>query len=111
MGFVLSTPKVTLEAYYTQLGRKYLISGTTEQSKIKYFSLNDPDVNYYIAVNNNGNDEKNVLPTGFVVDITGDKTDCIKSVSNGINQKYFTFGDTTLNTSFTTLESRSAFKN
>lgn len=111
MGFVISTPKVTLEAYYTQLGRKYLISGTTAQSKIKYFSLTDPDVNYYIAVNTNPNEEKNVLPTGFVVDITGDKTDCIKSVSNGISQKNFTYGSSLCSNSIARLESLSGFKN
>ena len=104
MGFVSSSPKIILEAYYTQLGRYNLINGTSEQSMIKYFSINDPDVNYLVAVNINGNDEKNILPTGFVVDLTGDKNDCIKSVSAGVNQKNYLDGYKSGDARFVTVE-------
>lgn len=104
MGFVSSSPKIILEAYYTQLGRYNLINGTSEESMIKYFSINDPDVNYIVAVNNNENDEKNILPSGFIVDLTGDKNDCIKSVSAGISQKNYLDGYINGDAKFVTLE-------
>ncbi len=81
MGFVSSTPKITLEAYLTQKGRYYLVlSGTTEQITISYFALGDPDCNYLVASNDIGGGEKNILPTGFINDMSGDHN-CIKSLS------------------------------
>ncbi len=90
MGYVSSTPKVTLEAYLTQKGRYYLVfSGSTEQITIKYFGLGDPDCNYMVASNDIGGGDKNILPSGFVVDLSGDH-DCIKSLTTE-KQRYLLY--------------------
>ncbi len=91
MGFVPSTPKITLNAYLTQVGREYLITGTTEQATIAYFGLGDSDCNYIISQVEIG-DEHNTLTSGYVVDITGDNVGCIKSIADGIGQRYFIQG-------------------
>jgi hypothetical protein len=91
MGFVSSTPKITLNAYLTQVGREYFISGTVEQTEIMYFSVGDSDCNYLISQIEIG-DEHNTLVSGYVPDLTGDTTGCIKSVADGIGQKYYIEG-------------------
>lgn len=79
MGYVPSTPTITLQAYLTQKGREYFINGTEEQINILYFGLSDNDTNYYISTNIVGGDN-NTLPSGFVPDISGDHLDCIRSI-------------------------------
>lgn len=96
MGYIPKSSKVTLNAYLTQKGREYFIKGTEQQVEIKYFSLNDPDVNYRIASRINGDGDKNVLPSGFIPDLTGDNTGCIKSVASGLEQKYTIKGGSNL---------------
>jgi hypothetical protein len=88
MGFISSANTVTLETYLTQLGRNYLLTGEESRSKVKYFTLGDSDTNYLIAINENGSAEKNILTSGFVPDVTGDDTGCIKSVANGVGLKH-----------------------
>ncbi len=102
MGFVLSSPKIILNVYYTQVGREYLIKGTTEQSTINYFSLGDSDCNYNIS-QIEILDSHNILPIGFVPNLTGDHIGCIKSVADGIGQKYYIEGGTTNFKSFDTI--------
>lgn len=80
MGYVPSTPTITLQAYLTQKGREYLINGTDEQVNIAYFGLSDIDVNYFISSNIINSDENNTLPSGFVPDISGDHLDCVRSI-------------------------------
>lgn len=106
MGYTPSTPKVTLEAYLTQLGRYYLVySGTSEQISINYFGLGDPDANYEVASNDIGGGEKNILTSGFVPDLSGDH-DCIKSLAVE-KQRYILNNpiDNTNNNNFTKFDS------
>jgi hypothetical protein len=83
MGFIPSSTTQTLSAYLTQQGRKYILSGTKADFTIKYFSLHDSDVNYTIGANIVSSNYNN-LPNGFVPDITGDISECIKSIAEGI---------------------------
>ena len=83
MGFIPSSTTQTLSAYLTQQGRKYILSGTKEQFQVKYFSLHDSDIHYTIASNIVSSNYNN-LPNGFVPDITGDISECIKSIAEGI---------------------------
>ena len=83
MGFIPSSTTQTLSAYLTQQGRKYILSGTKEQFQVAYFSLHDSDINYTIASNIISTNYNN-LPNGFVPDITGDISECIKSIAIGV---------------------------
>ena len=83
MGFIPSSTTQTLSAYLTYQGRQFILSGTKADFTIKYFSLHDSDVNYGIASNIVSSNYNN-LPNGFVPDITGDISECIKSISEGI---------------------------
>jgi hypothetical protein len=96
MGFIPSSTTQTLSAYLTQQGRKYILKGTKEQFQVKYFSLHDSDVNYAIGANIVSSNYNN-LPNGFVPDITGDISECIKSIAEGIrpNQNSYLIVTTT----------------
>lgn len=83
MGFIPSSTTQTLSAYLTQQGRKYILSGTKADFSVKYFSLHDSDVNYIIARNIVSTNYNN-LPNGFIPDVTGDISECIKSIAIGI---------------------------
>jgi hypothetical protein len=83
MGFIPSSSTQTLSAYLTYQGRQYILSGTKEQFQVKYFSLHDSDINYNIA-KNIVSTKYNNLPNGFVPDITGDISECIKSIAKGV---------------------------
>ena len=83
MGFIPSSSTQTLSAYLTQQGRTYILKGNKQDFQVKYFSLHDSDINYIIA-NNIVLANYNNLPNGFVPDITGDISECIKSIANGI---------------------------
>lgn len=86
MGFISkNTSQITLNAYYTQLGRSLFISGTESDKIISYFSLGDDDVDYAIALNNN------IEGTGFVPDLTGDVDNCIPSIASGVDIKNLLF--------------------
>lgn len=83
MGFIPTSTTKTLNAYLTPKGRYYILYGDTKDFQVKYFSLHDNDVNYFITsqiINSN----YNKLPNGFVPDITGDNDDCIKSIAAGV---------------------------
>ncbi len=104
MGFVPQSGKIILHAYFTQLGREKLIKGTAEESKITHFGVGDSDTIYSISVNINNDDLKNILTSGFIPDLTGDQTECIKSVADGIAQKYFVKGSANNDAKFIQLE-------
>jgi hypothetical protein len=92
MGYVTSTPKVTLDAFLTQKGRNYLVQ-LEDQDKynIFYFGLGDPDCNYVISSIDKIGEVKNVLPSGFVVSLSGDHN-CIKSLAIE-KQRFILFDD------------------
>lgn len=92
MGFVSETDKAELTAFYTQIGRKFILEGTESDKKVVYFSLSDSDTNYTVSVNERINtDEKNSLDNGFVPDLTGNYDSCIQTVSDGTDSKSFVF--------------------
>jgi hypothetical protein len=84
MGFIPSSTTQTLSAYLTEQGRKYILTGLKTDFTIKYFSLHDSDINYVIASNIVSSNYNN-LPNGFVPDITGDISECIKSIAKGVS--------------------------
>ena len=89
MGFIQKDDdKIDLVAYLTQEARNNVLNGEKEDFQIEYYSLCDPDTNYYASGANNA-----PLRTGFVSDLTGDHTGVIKSMAAGtLNQKNFIKG-------------------
>lgn len=83
MGFIPSSSTQTLSAYLTFQGRQYILRGNKQDFQVAYFSLHDSDINYNIASNIVSANYNN-LPNGFVPDITGDISECIKSIAKGI---------------------------
>jgi hypothetical protein len=84
MGFIPSSTTQTLSAYLTQKGREYVLSGLKTDFTITQFSLHDSDVDYNIGANIVSSNYNN-LPNGFVPDITGDISECIKSIAKGVS--------------------------
>jgi len=86
MGYIKN---VKLVAYLTQAGRKYIASGENTKIKIPYFALSDPDVSYITASKKIFTTQKNnILPKNFITDLSGDRKNCIYSLSAGIEQRY-----------------------
>ncbi len=88
MGFVTSADTINISCYLTTLGRQYYLSGETNSFEIKYFSLDDSDVNYNASAITKINGDKNILNSGEIPDLTGDKIGCINSIAAGIDLKY-----------------------
>lgn len=86
MGFIPENNKTKLNAFLTQKGRTYYISGTDIDRKVKYFSLGDSDTNYLISAN-----DSNYLTSGFIPDLTGNYENCIKTISEGIELESLIF--------------------
>lgn len=80
MAFITSATTVGLTAYLTQKGRELLLTGNEEDIKTAYFALGDSDTNYKVVGG---------IPTGYVVDLSGDDTGNIKSLADGIGIKYY----------------------
>lgn len=72
MGFINSGNTITLNAYFTPLGKDRLLSKDLNNKVITSFSLGDSDMNYNI------NDP---LTTGNIPDLTGDNTGCVISIA------------------------------
>lgn len=101
MGFTKSGSTITLEAYLTQKGREKYLSSDESSKTIKKFSLGDSDTNYVIATNTRkGSDKKNTLERGLVPDLTGDQTDCIKSLTDDIQIKNPIFVNQQINSNY-----------
>lgn len=98
MGFIPSASTTTLTAYLTQKGREYILRGNKTDFNIKFFSLHDSDINYFISSDFVDGDY-NIPQSGFVPDITGDDDTCIKSIAQGIviNANSVITGGTKLN--------------
>jgi hypothetical protein len=79
MAFVDKSNTKKIYAYLTQQGREKILTGDTKDFIVTDFSLHDDDVNYYISANKI-NSEYNLLPSGFIPDVTGDNQDCTVSV-------------------------------
>jgi len=100
MGYVESTPKVTLDAFLTQIGRQYLLTeDNPEKYTIFYFGLSDPDTNYDISSTDKIGNVKNILPSGFIPNISGDH-DCIKSLTIQKQKYLLTQKQTDINNNF-----------
>jgi hypothetical protein len=89
MGFVTRSSAIQLYAYMTQYARDRILNGDIEDFKITHFSLHDDDINYQIAKKEIGTDVTggtiyNLVSSGFIPDITGDITSCIKSIAKGV---------------------------
>lgn len=91
MGFIPNTSR-TLTAYLTQAGREYLVSGDREGFTIKFFALSDSDTNYLVSSQPGPDTQFNMLPAGFVPDMSGDDDGAIHSLSGGIKQRYYLSG-------------------
>lgn len=87
MGFIASGSPINTVAYLTQIGRDYLINGSSVDYRVKYFGLGDSDTNYNIAAEI-VDSENNILANGFVPNISGDQDGCIKSLANGYTIKH-----------------------
>lgn len=93
MGFITHNNAVTMTAYTTPKGREYLVSGNPEDFRPRYFALDDSDTNY-LQASEMTLTGANVLPAGFVPDISGDYTGSIKSLAAGIGLRSFLHGGT-----------------
>ncbi|PCI27755.1 hypothetical protein COB55_05100 [Candidatus Wolfebacteria bacterium] len=84
MSFITSSTTVTITTYLTSKGRNFLVSGTKKDIEITQYVLGDSDTNY--------NQVSQAIPlpltSGNVPDITGDNTDCVKSVSDDVDIKH-----------------------
>lgn len=76
MGYIAKGAEVNIEASLTQKGREILLKGNKSDLKVAYFGLGDSDTNYLAG-----------LRKSDVVDITGDDSGCIKSISASISIK------------------------
>jgi hypothetical protein len=89
MGFLPQASSINLYAYFTQYAREKIFNGDVLDFKVEYFSLHDDDVDYgvskkVIGVDSSGNTLYNILPSGFIPDVTGDADSCIKSMKNEV---------------------------
>jgi hypothetical protein len=83
MGFVNKSNNKKIYAYLTQNGKVKILTGETIDFQVKYFSLHDNDVNYYIS-SKKSNNIYNTLPSGFIPDITGDDNICSPNILNTV---------------------------
>lgn len=81
MGFVAESNNKKIYAYLTEKGKINVLTGDTIDFEVKYFSLHDNDVNYYIS-SKKSNNIYNALPSGFIPDITGDDNICAPNTLN-----------------------------
>tara|TARA_R110000824_G_scaffold58449_2_gene158000 strand:+ start:2752 stop:4425 length:1674 start_codon:yes stop_codon:yes gene_type:complete len=79
MGFISSASTVYLDLHTTEYGREFLLQGGLGD-KITKFTLGDSDTDY--------KNTTNLLPAGYVPDVTGAHNDCIFGVNNGFEVKY-----------------------
>jgi hypothetical protein len=77
MGYIDQSNNVTLNAFYTQKGRTFYLNGTDIDKTVTSFCLGDSDVNYIIGINSN------ILPSGFIPDLTGDYNGCLNGIAEG----------------------------
>lgn len=78
MGFIPNNNnQVTLNAYYTQLGRSLFVNGNETDKIITSFALGDGDIDYGIAGNSNY--------LTLVPDLSGDVDSCINSIADGVS--------------------------
>jgi hypothetical protein len=92
MGYIPSPAGPTaLTAFITQAGRTYLVTGQPADFRIRYFSLGDPDTSYLQASQTVGAGA-NVLPAGFVPDLSGDENHVTRSMAGGVVQRNFLYG-------------------
>lgn len=78
MSFIGSATTVTLTAYLSNKGRNFLVSGEKKDTDIIYFILGDSDTNYNLTSQTTAKP----LTSGNVPNLTGDNTDCVKSISD-----------------------------
>jgi hypothetical protein len=83
MGFVNKSNNKKIYAYLTENGKVKILTGDTIDFQVKYFSLHDDDVNYYIS-SKKANNIYNTLPSGFIPDITGDDNLCAPNTLNTV---------------------------
>ncbi len=91
MGFIAHNNTITMTAYTTPKGREYLVSGNPEDFRPAFFGLDDSDTNY-LQASEMTLDGPNILPAGFVPDLSGDYTGSIKSLAAGVTQRSFLYG-------------------
>jgi hypothetical protein len=82
MGYIQQSDTKKIYAYLTQLGKEKFIIGELEDFQVKYFSLHDDDINYYISAKNISASTYNTLKSGFISDVTGDDDICLSSISD-----------------------------
>lgn len=75
MAYVQSGDCFQLTAYYTQLGRQYLVTGDDDNSQVivTQFALSDGDINYQTPIK----------PSN-IPDVTGQIDGCINSIASAI---------------------------
>ncbi len=95
MGFIAHNNTITMTAYTTPKGREYLVSGNPEDFRPAFFALDDSDTNY-LQASETTVDGPNILPAGFVPDLSGDYTGSIKSLAAGVAQRSFLYGGATV---------------
>ena len=84
MSFISSATTITLTAYLSNKGRNFLVSGTKQDIEITKFVLGDSDTDYNLS----SQSTPNLLLSGEVPGVTGDNTDCVKSISNEVDIRY-----------------------
>jgi hypothetical protein len=81
MGYIQQSDTKKIYAYLTQIGKERFITGELVDFQVKYFSLHDDDINYYISAQNISASTYNTPKSGFISDITGDDDICLSNIS------------------------------
>jgi hypothetical protein len=92
MGYIPSPGgQITLVAYLTAKGREYLVNGQPDDFLPRFFAVSDPDTNYLQAAETTPQGP-NILPAGYVPDLSGDYSGSIRSLAAGVVQRSFLVG-------------------
>jgi len=84
MSYISSSTTVTITTYLTNKGRRYLVEGTSKDIEITQYVLGDSDNDYNLT----SQAVPNLLTTGEIPDVTGDNTNCVKSVSDDVDIRH-----------------------
>ena len=84
MSLITSAATITLVAYLSNKGRNFLISGEKKDIEVTHFVFGDSDTNYNLTSQTTAKP----LTSGNVPDISGDNTDCVKSISDDVDIRH-----------------------
>ena len=81
MSWTKTASTITLTAYLTNKGRKFLVSGVKNDIDITKFILGDSDTNYNLT----SQTTPIPLTSGNIPDLSGDNNGCVRSISDDVD--------------------------